>query len=331
MSTNIVARRILVPLDGSELATVAMPWLRAIASTDTDVVLVRAENWILPMVDITGADGYYDADLQESALSSAKDYLETIANALEGRVASVKTVARNGMAADEILRVAEEEQVDLIIMATHGYGAIGRLLLGSVADRIARAAEVPVLLIHPDPDSVPPVIGDRALIQRIVVPLDGSERANAALPVASALARRQCVPMRLIRAIPAREELFSSREAVAAGVIAERMVFAVPQSSMTDEQRQYYEEYLTAATDALQREADRLHAEQVETSSEVLVGPTVPMLVSALTVGDLVVMSSHGKGGVRRWQLGSVAEQLIHRAVAPIVLVPDLERRLLHR
>jgi nucleotide-binding universal stress UspA family protein len=42
-------------------------------------------------------------------------------------------------------------------------------------------------------------------------------------------------------------------------------------------------------------------------------------------------MSSHGKGGVRRWQLGSVAEQLIHRAVAPIVLVPDLERRLLHR
>ena len=93
--------------------------------------------------------------------------------------------------------------------------------------------------------------------------------------------------MRLLRVVPAREELFSGREAIPAGALAERMVFAVPQPTMTDEQRQYYEEYVTAATDALQREGDRLHAEQVETSSEVLVGPTVPMLVSALTAGDL--------------------------------------------
>ncbi len=331
MSDISFPRRILVPLDGSDLATVAIPWLRAIARPDTEVVLIRAETWILPMVDITGTTGYYDGDLQEAALASATDYLKTVADALKDVVASVTPVARNGMPADEILRVTEEEHVDLIIMATHGYGAMGRALLGSIADRVARAAEVPVLLIHPDPASVPPMIGDRAMIQRVVVPLDGSERANAALPAATALARQQCVPMHLVRVVPAREEMFASREAVQTGALMERMLFPMPQSTVSDQQREYYEEYVTAATDALRREADRLHAEQVETSSEVLIGPTVPTLTSALAAGDLVVMSSHGEGGVRRWQLGSVAEQLIRRAVAPILLVPDLERRLLHR
>ena len=84
----------------------------------------------------------------------------------------------------------------------------------------------------------------------------------------------------------------------------------------------WYEEYTTSVVDALATEASRLHARGVTATSEVLIGEPAPAIAEALRPDEVIVMTSHGAGGIRRWLMGSVAEKLIHRAAAPLVLVP---------
>ncbi len=91
----------------------------------------------------------------------------------------------------------------------------------------------------------------------------------------------------------------------------------------------YYEGYCASLEDALRAEAGKLQATGVQATSELLIGPTAPTLLGEVHRGDVVVMTSHGEGGIRRWMLGSVAEKLIHRATAPAVLVPNAERQAL--
>jgi nucleotide-binding universal stress UspA family protein len=327
MADHTLTRRILVPLDGSEIATVAVPWLRTLASPESEIVLLRLIPWTLPMAGVPGASGIPIDDLQRPPLQIAAAYLKEVAKELEDISANVTRLAMAGLPADEILQTAEDRDVSLIIMATHGHGALGRALVGSVADRVSRSAKVPVLLVHPADGAVPAGAGANATVRRIVVPLDGSERSRTALPIAGELAHRTGASVHLLQAVPTAEEMFGGRDAVRVTAIAQRMVFAAPTVQLTDRERQYHEDYCSAAGDRLESAAARLRPNGVDTSTEVLLGPVVPSILSALGAEDMVVMTSHGEGGIRRWQIGSVAEKLIHQAAAPIVLVPDPERQ----
>lgn len=327
MADHTLTHRILVPLDGSETSTVAVPWLRALASPESEIVLLRLVPWTLPMAGIPGASGIPIEDLQRPPIQIAAAYLKAVAKEIEDVSTNVTRLSMAGLPADEILQTAEDSDVSLIIMATRGHGALGRALVGSVADRVSRSAKVPVLLINPAAGTVPASTGDNAPVRRIVVPLDGSERARSALPIAGELARRTGAPVHLLQAVPTAEEMFGGRDAARVTAVAQRMVFAAPTVQLTDRERQFHEDYCSAAGDRLEAAAARVRPNGVETSAEVLLGPAVPSILSALGTDDMIVMTSHGEGGIRRWQIGSVAEKLIHQAAAPIVLVPDPERQ----
>lgn len=175
MADRSLTQCILVPLDGSDFATIALPYLRATATPVSEVLLVQIVQWPMPIGSVVGtAPLYYDEALIEAPRAAAEAYLKDLAEAISDPTVNITRLTRTGMPADEILAIAKERDASLIIMATRGRGALGRALLGSVADRVARAAEVPVLLVHPEREEVPAAIDRTAAIRRLVVPLDGS-------------------------------------------------------------------------------------------------------------------------------------------------------------
>jgi nucleotide-binding universal stress UspA family protein len=185
-------------------------------------------------------------------------------------------------------------------MGSHGYGAIERLVLGSIADQVARRAAAPTMIVHD---------GGRNStvehIERLVVPLDGSVLAERALPVAATLADDLGVPIHLVRVV----DFDLVRAAVQAGIPAAE---ASLRSQQTELRRA--EQYLAALI-------QELRERELAVTAEVLRGSPATKLLDAIQSDDLVVMTTHGLGGVRRWVLGSVAEQLANAASAPVLLV----------
>jgi nucleotide-binding universal stress UspA family protein len=193
-------------------------------------------------------------------------------------------------------------------MTTHGRGALGRWIFGSVADRVARSSPVPVLLVRPREREPGPVA-----IRRLVVPLDESPLSEEALSMAQALATRLGVPIHLITVI----DVMRIIPAEVAPVVAFDAAVYEETLSQLD----------AGAAALLANVSQRLEREGVHTSSKVAHGSPFTTIVDAVHDGDLIVMTSHGRGGVQRWLLGSVAEKLVREAPVPVVLVPVASRQ----
>jgi nucleotide-binding universal stress UspA family protein len=220
------------------------------------------------------------------------------------------TFVARGDPSEEILKAVAAQGADLVAMSTHGRGAIRRAIFGSVADRVSRASPVPVLLARFEKRAR--VSAD---IRRLVVPLDGSDLAEGALPVTVELARRSHVPVHLVQAVNLDATLGSMG---GPGVPAVAASPEVNEDVAGDVQR--------AGEDYLKGVASRLEEQGVITTWAVHHGPPPAAIADACGTGDLIVLTSHGRGGVGRWLLGSVAEQLVREAPAPVVLVPAPDR-----
>jgi nucleotide-binding universal stress UspA family protein len=145
-------QKILVPLDGSKLAEQAIPYATELCKGSTEVTLLQVVqlplplaapdvNMAVPLPDITG--------LQEEAL----DYLEGLAKALREDGVNVKTDAvERDVVAEAIVEYAEKNEIDLIVMTTHGRSGLSRLVFGSVAESVVRHTPCPVLLIRAKED-----------------------------------------------------------------------------------------------------------------------------------------------------------------------------------
>ena len=144
-------KHLLVPLDGSPLAEKALPATLEIASRfDSEITLLRV---IQPPYVLTNVGGSNYAALftalRDQAEEEAKSYLTTQQNSLRQQGYQVHAQMVNGdPIAEIILQVAETTQADMIVMSTHGRGGLSRWVYGSVADRILRHANIPVLLIR---------------------------------------------------------------------------------------------------------------------------------------------------------------------------------------
>uniref|UniRef100_A0A831TAJ4 Universal stress protein n=1 Tax=Thermorudis peleae TaxID=1382356 RepID=A0A831TAJ4_9BACT len=286
---------VLVPLDGSELAEAALPYAKAIAEKTGAVLhLVR----VVPI----------DAPPDEAA--EAREYLSRLAGRLGDRV---QLSVRYGHPAAEIIDLAQELADPIIVMTTHGRGGLGRWLYGSVADRVVRGAGVPVLLIRSG-------LPQRALgeVRSIMVPLDGSPLAEAALPYAVELARRFDAELHLVRVVETPEVyalLGTHAQAAASGEVLAEIA-----QQMIDDASNYLNEL-----------AERLRAEGVRVESHVLEGLAIEQLLAfeRERQPDLVVMATHGRGGLSRVIFGSVAEHVLREGNAPVMLIrpPEPEEK----
>ena len=141
--------KILVPLDGSSLAERAIRHAQEIArGTRSEILLLQAVN--LPMPVVPEAVLVPDGKWLDEAKKEADWYLEWIAAPLREAGMRVRTLLDERAPADAILHVATREEVDLIVMSTHGRGGFSRLLMGSVAESVSRATSRTVMLVKPE-------------------------------------------------------------------------------------------------------------------------------------------------------------------------------------
>ncbi|HSQ15840.1 MAG TPA: universal stress protein [Candidatus Binatia bacterium] len=145
--------KILVPLDGSDLAELAIRHAQEIArGARSEILLLQAINFPYPVVPEAAL--IPDAKWLAGAKKDASLYLEGIAAPLREAGMRVRTLMDERPPADAILHVAAGEGVDLIIMSTHGRGGLSRMLMGSVAESVFRATPRTVMLVKPEPPAV---------------------------------------------------------------------------------------------------------------------------------------------------------------------------------
>jgi nucleotide-binding universal stress UspA family protein len=305
---------VLAPVDGSKRSLRAVPWAAKLAGPSGTVVLVRVvppqPAYAETLFSLIGAEENVQG-IQDAWTRIAEADMDEAAALLSGFDVTVERILADGEPDEEIVAAATRRGVEMIAMASHGRGAVGRAIFGSVADRVARTATVPILILRtPEEDADQSVV-----VSRIVVPLDGSQIAERALPVASDLAKQIAVPVHVVRAVDAASTL-----PMAPGVFG-----AVPAVS-ADVTDQIWQEAESEAQSTVTAAVSRLQAEGVDASGGILNGSPFFAISEATQPGDLLILTSHGRGGVRRWLLGSVAEKLVREADAPVLLVPALER-----
>jgi nucleotide-binding universal stress UspA family protein len=277
---NAPADRVLVPLDGSELAEAILPLLEAGARLwGSEALLVRSLA--------------ADALPEPSAETEARDYLAQQARRLERAGLRVRCEVWHGDPRQTIVNAAARERVGLIAMTTHGWRGLDRLRFGSVAESVVRNTRVPVLLVRGH------VRWPTDRSPRILVPLDGSPWSAAVLAVVARLRQTRGGIVELLHVC----------EAPASGLDLPRSFGAVDAERAT-------------ANSYLERVAIQLAGTGFEIESGVLDGPAAPTIAQRVADGgvDLVAMTTHGRSGIARLLLGSVAEAVLRTADVPVLL-----------
>lgn len=284
--------RIMIPLDGSPHAEAALAIATFIPSRLAYLLRVeqeasRMEHYISPSGQETN---------KRIVFRAGDDYLRRAGDAFRSSGREVEELQSWGDPADRIMEAAAD--VDLIVMATRGRGPAGRILHGSVADRVAREASAPVLLV-PGVDRRP-----SPPITRVLVPLDGSDRAETALSAATALASDLGLPIHVVCVVDAP---MTGGTPAASEPLYER---ARRVSAFAEHAARIY------LADCIRRQGD-----DVAATCEVRSGAIVTELKAAIGPSDLVVMTTRGHRGLRRLVHGSVAEGLVGHAGAPVLLL----------
>ena len=195
---------------------------------------------------------------------------------------------RFGLPVEEILKYAAVESPDLIVMTTHGRTGVRRWVLGSVTEQVLRAAPVPLLVRKSFDDAAPPRPGP---IRTILVPLDGTDVAEAVVPYVVDLARACGAEVKVVSAVPAIESV----EVTGAFRLTET--------------------YIEGIRSFLERQ-------DVRTRSAVYRGDPAREIRASIEreKPDLVAMATHGRVGVSRWILGSVVESVLRSVTTPLFI-----------
>ncbi len=315
--------QIVVPLDGSPLAETILPQAQVLArAARRGLTLVYA----LPPPQVTGAlttgmiptTSLYES--WEQALVWARRYLTDQVNHLAAEDLRVRAEVIDGDPVPAILAyAAAHPEVAALAMATHGRTGLRRWVFGSVADAVLHAARVPLLMLRPP--AARPDIPLRAArpYRTILVPLDGSTVAEAALPPAQELARATGATLVLVASVLEPELALVAVGglpdvlAPSGNGVAPSWMAAAEQAAAPDLER-----YLTGM-------AQRLEANGYPVEKRLTYGPAAPAILhlSEEVDADLIVMSTHGRGGLERLLLGSVAMQVLQAARRPILLVRE--------
>jgi nucleotide-binding universal stress UspA family protein len=294
--------RILVPLDGSALAERALPCAQLLAqSLPANLVLFRAVS-ISPDFEVLG-HVLRDVEAHMKRLEAgASEYLRQVAERLKGSGLSVRTVVRRGPAAEAILGYSQQMDIQKIVIATHGYSGVSRWRHGSVAERVLQSASVPVLMVCAKGGEG--ISEEPMTCQRILVPLDGSTRAEQVLPPAVSVAQ----------ALDAEIVLFRVPIAHVTGSFAAG--WYVPLEGTFETANQIAEGYLS-------RVAVELRAQGVRVATATRMGGVADAILDYAEANkiDLIAMCTHGRTGLARWTLGSVADRVLRARSTPLLLV----------
>ena len=302
-------KRVLVPLDGSELAEVVFSYATELAARlELDLVLLHVadphERDLLPL---------HRAYVERAAevLKRQSEELQKKADIQpKGEGVAARGELAVGHPGEEILECALRHDIDLILMATHGRSGIKRWALGSVADKVLRVSKTPVCLVRAGLSEE--IVHDKWPSITMLVPLDGSELAELVIPHVEALTKqlgpklvdvvllRVCEPIVVPSDYPPTAALTWKEH--------EEREIARPKTLC--------EEYLAGVQ-------KRLESLGLRARSVVLQGKPADEITEYCRSNpvNLVVMSTHGRSGISRWAYGSVADRVLAGICSPVFLI----------
>jgi nucleotide-binding universal stress UspA family protein len=302
-------KTILVPLDGAALAEQALPYAQMLAPLlEAKVHLLRAisepEHEALLPGNMPGQPEPNPAPAACALCSLTTVCAHTncyiAEQAVQLRAAGIESDAdmRVGTPAPLIAQIAQDASETLIVMATHGKRGLQRWVHGSLADKIIHDTAAPLLLIQRgnyEPSPVPK-------LRRILVPLDGSDLSQQALPLAISLAAR------------------AQAELILLWIVAPSIDAYLRAFPTESDARQALHHHMV---DALAASANTLSAQEVQVTTSVGIGMPAQAIAEEAEWRrvDLIVMASHGYVGLQRWRRGSVADGVLHATTTPLLLV----------
>jgi nucleotide-binding universal stress UspA family protein len=306
-------KKILVPLDGSELAERVLPYVKAVVK-DKEGVSVTFIYSIQP-VDSPLVDKKFKARIEADAKEAAEKYLENLIRKLDYRESAVCHIL-TGNAAERIIDYAADKKMNLIIMSTHGTSGLTRFRHGNIADKVMHGVNIPVWLIKSE-HQIRTLVKEGKKI-KVLVTLDGSKLSEEAIKHATGLATqlgKENVDLHLFRVC----ELFPQDE---------RHHERTPRNIeeyMSEEQKRIKEVcslYLGKIQNRLAKEGFSVKS----STDEGIQAETIISAANDLKV-DFIVMSTHGRTGFSRWAFGSIAEKVIRGAECPVFIVRNVEKK----
>ena len=291
--------KILLPLDGSELAELALPYAEELArALGSEVVLYNVRGHEHPQQE--HMHQVYLDRLAESVRRNIKN------GRPEGTEVRVTTRVDAGEPTENICNLVDKSKLDLIVMtAVSASGLRIGKTLGSVSDHVCRTVPIPVMLVRVQ--GVRRTDGKNRLINRILMPLDGSELSRLALPVGEELAAKLRVSVTLFQMA---NRIRPQVDAMGSGAYIDYTRF-----DEAEEQR------VSAEMFALEAELKGrgLDITQIVTSGS---DAAAAIIEASKKIGaDLVVMSTNGRSGLGRWVFGNVAEKVLRHGEIPLLLV----------
>jgi nucleotide-binding universal stress UspA family protein len=296
--------KIIVPLDGSQLAEGVLPYVRSLAhALQLPVTLLHVMD---PDIISAFADPahkrYFDNVAAGMKMDSA-DYLRRLIPSFPTSL-KVDASVEVGKPPETIVSKAASDPGTLIAMATHGRSGIQRWIMGSVADKVLHATGNHLLLVRPRGELT--TINEEAPLKSIVVPLDGSGLAETILPYALELARKMKAEIILLRAYALPASIYSGTDEY------------VPNIEQLNAQLR------TEAKEYLDGKAQELKGKGVDKVSAILVeghGAAEIIDFAKETPDNIVAMCTHGRSGVGRWVLGSVTERVVKNSGDPVLVI----------
>jgi nucleotide-binding universal stress UspA family protein len=294
----------LVPLDGSPRSEAILKTLTPLAAKlGMQVTLLHILESPVEATDEEVAKGVQAQ--REQAVPVVTEYLEELAHPLRDAGVTTQVRVAHGHPAEVIVQLAQEGGYSLIAMSTRGRGILPGTVIGSVASRVLQSSSIPMLMVKPRRQRGFWTAPQR--VSRIVVPLDGSEGAEVALPYAEELARRLSIPISLVQVLPMGLEVPIGTSAVV----------------LWDPTAAYHRRLDVLASSYLASVGHRLLDQGLQADWDVMGGPVVQAIVSwAERNGpSMVVMASRSRRGLLK-VVGGVTEAVVRETHLPVLVVP---------
>lgn len=303
--------RILLATDGSQGSTVAADYALALARSWGASLTVMNVLEFQPGLDPENSvNQLYLTELMKQATN---ELIELKARAVD-RGISTHTRIATGIPSEEVLSVAVEDTLDLIVVGTRGRSGLRHVLLGSTAERIIQGAPCPVLAVRAQPYGEEQAVGNRrdpTHLERILVPVDFSDCSLDALEYAVLIAQRSQASLKLVHVL----------EPISYG-----LDFALPHKAKQDSIK-------AGHTNRLSDLVSALTSANVPSEFLMLGGlPTDSILDAARKQpADLIVMGTHGRRGLSHALFGSIAESVLRKSSCPVLMVRSPKFRPGHR
>jgi nucleotide-binding universal stress UspA family protein len=300
---------ILVPLDGSQLAECVLPHIVAIARP------FNAEITLLRMLEKNKANGSAQLfDLLNWQINKTKAalYLEKTKARIQESGLQARTIVLEGLVAKGITQYAQDQGMKLIVLSSHGHSGLTQWGISSITQKIILSAPTSVLIVRAHQQDIQAgELSETLVYQRILVPLDGSQRSENVLPIITQLARFHKSQMHLVQVVQTPEMARQMPPAPEDIDLSNRVV------ARNREEAGHY----------LEQVKSRSYLEGIAVQTHLITSDNAAVALHQLGEQEhieLVTLSAHGYSGNHQWPYGSMVNNFIMYGKVPLLIVQDL-------